>query len=71
MRVAFDGGSDLRIGAPERVARLGDADLVGIDRNGRLLIRRAPGQPTSLILVQQWTRELKTILGPTPTFIPR
>jgi Tol biopolymer transport system component len=71
MRVACDRGTDLRFGSPERAAVIGDADLIGIDGRGRLLIRRRLPQPTSLILVQHWTRDLRTILGPAPAFLPR
>jgi eukaryotic-like serine/threonine-protein kinase len=72
LRVAFEGkAGEFRIGAPERVAALGDGRLIGIDASGRILIRRPPPQPTSLVLVLQWLKELADRLGPPPAFVPR
>jgi serine/threonine-protein kinase len=71
-RVPFEGrASDFRIGAPERVAALGDGRLLGIEPSGRILIRRPPPQPTSLVLVLHWLKELAERLGPPPAFVPR
>jgi hypothetical protein len=71
MRVSFAEGGDVTIGPPERVATLGDAETIGIDRAGRVLIRREPVQPTKVILALHWLRELRQLLGPPPAFVPR
>ena len=71
MRVSFDGRSDVTVGPPARVATLGDAEAIGIDRTGRILIRRQPVQPTHVVLALHWLRELRQLLGPPPAFVPR
>jgi len=53
------------------VATLGDAEAIGIDRTGRILIRRQPVQPTHVVLALHWLRELRQLLGPPPAFVPR
>ncbi len=72
LRASFDWSSnEVRIGPPVRVAVTGDGELTGIDRLGRLLVRRPPLQPTSVTLALHWAHELRTILGPPPSFLPR
>ena len=71
MRASIGSAASLSIGAPERLAAVGDAELVGIDRSGRLLVRRLPPQPTSIRVVLNWTRELRALLGPPPAWVPR
>jgi Tol biopolymer transport system component len=72
MRTSFDWRSnEVRIGPSMRVAITGDGELTGIDRRGRLLVRRPPLQPTSVTLALHWAQELRTLLGPPPSFLPR
>jgi hypothetical protein len=72
MRVTFEWrGDEARIGAPNRVADAGEAELIAVDRTGRALVRRPPLQPTSLTVALHWVRELRAILGPPPPFLPR
>ena len=64
-------GPDLRLGPPERVARAGDGELIGLDPAGRILLRRSPPQPARVILTVNWIKELRSALGPPPASIPR
>jgi eukaryotic-like serine/threonine-protein kinase len=70
-RAAVSGAGELRIGAPQEVAAIDVAELIGIDRSQRILIRRPPPQPTNIVLALEWTRELRQRLGPPPAFVPR
>lgn len=72
MRVPFEWrGDEARIGPPTRVADVGEAELIAVDRTGRALVRRPPLQPTSVTVALHWVRELRAILGPPPPFLPR
>lgn len=71
MRAPVAGDGELLIGTPERVATVADAELVGSDRAGRLLVSRLAEERASLHVVLEWTRELRTLLGPPPPFVPR
>lgn len=71
VRAPFDGRVDLQFGPPVQVAAIGDAEMIGIDRGGRVLTRRPPLQPSSAILAMNWLRELRHQLGPPPAVMPR
>ena len=72
MRVPFEWrGDEARIGPPTRVADVGEAELIAVDRTGRALVRRPPLQPTSVTVALHWVRDLRAILGPPPPFLPR
>jgi Tol biopolymer transport system component len=71
MRAPFDGRVDLQFGPAVQVAAIGDAEMIDIDRSGRVLTRRLPLQPTSVVFALNWMRELRQQLGPPPAFMPR
>jgi serine/threonine-protein kinase len=69
--VPFDGRGELRVGAPQPAASGFDGAAIGISPAGRILVRRPPLQPTTVVLTLGWARELRQLLGPPPAFVPR
>lgn len=70
MRAAVSSGGD--IGSPELVTGSIDAAPIGVDASGRVLFqRRAPLPADVAVLALQWARELRPILGPPSTALPR
>lgn len=68
---AIERGAQASVGTPRRIAAIGDGELIGFDRGGRILVRRLPAQPASLLFALNWTRELRQLLGPQPAAVPR
>jgi serine/threonine-protein kinase len=69
--VAIDAISG-RIGAPVDVTALEGRAVAGISPDGRILLRRDddPG-PREAVLTLEWIRELRRMLGPPETTLPR
>jgi hypothetical protein len=61
-----------RIGTSVDVTALGGRDVAGIAPDGRILLRRhGDTAPQGAILTLEWIRELRRILGPPETALPR
>jgi len=71
MRVAVD-GSGRPVGAPVVITMPDSFAIAGIDRGNRMLARRS-GESAAVhaALTLEWARDLKRILGPPPTALPR
>ena len=71
MRAAIPGGNTPRV---ETVTRIGDLEggmLQGISPDGRILLRRSAGPRGSAIVSLEWLREVRALLGPPTTALPR
>jgi dipeptidyl aminopeptidase/acylaminoacyl peptidase len=61
-----------RIGAPVDLMPIEGLDVVGIGADGRILLRRrGEGASRDGVLTLEWVRELRRILGPPETALPR
>jgi serine/threonine-protein kinase len=66
-----DDGNELRVGPLTRVADLGSGALRGVTDDGRALVER-PGDPaTTAVVSLEWLRDVRTILGPPSSALPR
>ena len=71
MRAAIPGGQTPGV---ETVTRIGDLEggtLQGISPDGRILVRRSAGSRGSAIVSLEWLREVRALLGPPATTLPR
>jgi hypothetical protein len=71
LRAAITGGNTTRV---ETVTRIGDLEggtLQGISPDGRFLARRSAGSRGSAIVSLEWLREVRALLGPPATLLPR
>ena len=67
--VATDGSS---VGPPQELTAFTDAVPIGTDQRGRVLLQRRSSKPAdSAVLTLHWLPELRQILGPPSTLMPR
>jgi eukaryotic-like serine/threonine-protein kinase len=56
---------DLHVGPPQAVSEITDGRVVGVAPDGRVLVQqRPPLAPTTMVLVTDWVREARALLGP-------
>jgi serine/threonine-protein kinase len=71
MRVAVDPSGDTH-GAAIQLAALVGSEVAGVTRDNRVLLRRSGDVPIQhAVLTLEWARELRTIIGPPTTTLPR
>ena len=71
MRVAVDASGQTR-GSPVQIAEVANGEVAGVTSDDRVLVRRSGNFPVHhAVLTLEWTRELRTILGPPTTTLPR
>ena len=71
MRVSVDSSGQTR-GSPVQIAVLAGADVAGVTADDRVLVRRSGNPPVHhAVLTLEWTRELRTIVGPPTATLPR
>jgi serine/threonine-protein kinase len=63
--------SGLTAGAVASVASLAGSSVVGMARDGRLLLERPARPPASAIVALGWIRDVRQLLGPPATVMPR
>jgi hypothetical protein len=71
MRVAVDRSGQTH-GSPVQMTTVGNGDVAGVTADNRVLVRRSGNLPVhQAVLTLEWTRELRTIVGPPTTTLPR
>jgi serine/threonine-protein kinase len=63
---------DMRVGTPSIVMDNGNEDVLGVAPDGRFLVRRRTAPASSnAVIVNEWLREVRSLLGPPAASMPR